>query len=309
MKRSKHFFNLDGIMIVNKPVDMTSSEVVRRVKQWLNPKKIGHGGTLDPFAEGLLVLLINRGTKIADQFLDDDKTYEFTILFGYETDTLDRTGKILHTYDGPPVDRETLEKVLSQFRGNLKQRIPAYAAARVDGKRLYKLARQGITVEAPSKEVTVYELDLINYEWPRATFRARCSKGTYVRQLGADIARAAGCFGTLEHLIRTQSGRFSLQDAWTLEEVKSHIDAGQAERLLIPLADALDHLPAVSANGEEMEKLKHGQINHSLAVKAKEVVTSDHSPVRILNDTQDTLLALWWPQRGITHKRQLKVLI
>lgn len=309
MKRTKALFNLDGIMIVNKPVDMTSSEVVRRVKQWLNPKKIGHGGTLDPFAEGLLVLLINRGTKIADQFLDDDKTYEFTVLFGHETDTLDRTGKIIHIYDGSPIDRETIEKSITLFRGDLMQRIPTYAAARVNGERLYRLARKGIAVEPPSKVVTVYELDLISYEWPRATFRARCSKGTYIRQLGADIARAAGCLGTLEHLIRIQSGRFSLHDAWTLDEIKSHIDSGQAERLVIPLADALDHLPALYADEEEMEKLRHGQIHHSLAVKARELVTSDSSPVRILNNAQDTLLALWWPEKGSNQKRQLKVLI
>lgn len=301
--------SLDGIMLVNKPIDMTSSEVVRLVKQWLRPHKIGHGGTLDPFAEGLLVLLINRGTKIADQFLDDDKIYEFTVLFGYETDTLDRTGKIVQYYDGPPIEQTAIENVMPKFRGTFLQKIPAYAAARVGGERLYKLARKGITVENTFKEVTIHELELLEYKWPRAILKARCSKGTYIRQLGTDIARAVGCYGTLEHLVRTQTGRFSLKDSWTLEEIKENIEAGQAYRLVIPLADALDHLPAlVIDDNEEMERLKHGKVP-----KALEVGSTGRSPlqapIRILNASQDTLLALWWPKQGSEQKRQLKVLV
>lgn len=309
MKTPRNFFQLDGVIIVHKPVDMTSFDVVRKVRKWLNPRKIGHGGTLDPFAEGLLILLINRGTKIADQFLDEDKTYEFTLAFGYETDTLDRTGKVIHTYNGQPVDRKSIEDVLSGFRGEILQRIPAYAAARIQGERMYKLARKGITVEVPPKKVSVHELELIDYEWPRATFRARCSKGTYVRQLGADIARAVGCYGTLEYLIRTQSGPFSLKDAWTLEEIKLTIEAGHPEKLLIPLSEALDHLPALSADDEETAKLKLGQIHRSLEQKASRLEKPDSMPVRILNHSRDKLLALWWPQRGNNRKRQLKVLI
>jgi len=302
--------SLDGIMLVNKPIDMTSSEVVRRVKQWLRPYKIGHGGTLDPFAEGLLVLLINRGTKIADQFLDDDKIYEFTVLFGYETDTLDRTGKIVQYYDGHPIERTVIENVLPRFRGTFLQKIPAYAAARIGGERLYKLARKGITVENAFKEVTVHELELLEYEWPRAVFKTRCSKGTYIRQLGADIARAVGCYGTLEHLVRTQTGRFLLKDAWTLEEIKENIESGQPHRLIIPLADALDHLPAVVINDdEEMERLKHGQVHRSLEIKVKDLPELGRLPIRILNASQDTLLALWWPKQGNEQKRQLKVLM
>lgn len=302
-------FLVDGIMIVHKPVNMTSFEVVRRVKQWLKPKKIGHGGTLDPFAEGLLVLLINSGTKIADQFLDDDKVYEFTLLFGHETDTLDRTGKTVYFYDGPPVDQQKLEEALQKFKGTFLQKIPAYAAARVKGERLYKLARKGITVEAPLKEVTVYELELLQHEWPRAKLRARCSKGTYVRQLGADIARTLGCYGTLEHLVRTQSGRFSLKDAWTLEEIKENIEAGNIHRLIINLADALDHLPALSIEDEDIERLKHGQIRKNLEIKAEGLANPDNIPVRILNTSGDTLLALWWPRQTNNQRRQLKVLV
>lgn len=309
MNNHKNFFKLDGIMLVHKPTDMTSFEVVRRVKKWLRPHKIGHGGTLDPFAEGLLILLINRGTKIADQFLDEDKTYEFTVVFGYETDTLDRTGRIVHTYDGPPVGREAIEAVLPKFRGEIHQRIPAYAAARIKGERMYKLARRGISVESPLKKVTVYELDIINYEWPRVTFRARCSKGTYVRQLGTDIARSVGCCGTLEHLTRTQSGRFYLRDAWTLEEIKEMVESGQSERLIIPLADALDHLPSVVADTEETARLKYGQVHWTLEQKARELEISNFTPVRILSSSKDTLLALWWPKQNEPKKRQLKVLI
>ncbi|MCX7822976.1 MAG: tRNA pseudouridine(55) synthase TruB [Syntrophobacterales bacterium] len=305
----RNLFQSDGIMVVYKPVDMTSFDVVRQVKQWLKPKKIGHGGTLDPFAEGLLILLINRGTKIADQFLDEDKTYEFTVIFGYETDTLDRTGKIVHHCSGCHIERATIEEILPKFIGEISQRVPAYAAARFQGERMYKLARRGILVEQLLKRVIVHELEIIDYRWPRVTFKARCSKGTYVRQLGADIARAVGCFGTLEHLIRIQSGPFSINDAWSLEEIKKAINAGQVEKLIIPLVDALSHLPAISANEEEIGRLKYGHIQSSLKQKAEDLTIADSTPVRILNSSQDTLLALWWPSQGETKRRQLKLLI
>ncbi len=307
-KKTAHFL-ADGIILVHKPIDMTSSEVVRRVKRWLKPKKIGHGGTLDPFAEGLMVLLINKGTKIADQFLDDDKTYEFTIFFGQETDTLARTGEVVHRYDGAPIPRCTLEDILPSFRGPITQKVPAYAAAKVKGERLYKLARKGVVVDTPTKPVTVYDLTLLHYEWPRARLKARCSKGTYVRQLGSDIARAAGCYGFLEHLVRTQTGKFTLEDAWSLEEIEQLAATQQTHRLVVPLVDALDHLPIVVVEREEIERLRSGQISRRLERDEQQATPFERVPVRVVNTSQDILLALWWPHRGREQKKMLKVLI
>ncbi len=281
---------LDGIIAVNKPQNITSFEVVRRVKRWLKPSKIGHGGTLDPFAEGLMILLVNKGTRIADQFLENDKVYEFTIFLGQETDTLDRTGKVVYTYEGDPIPKEAIEEALKRFLGTIEQKVPLYSAAKVKGKRLYKIARKGVTIEPIYKKVTIHNIELLSYEWPRVKLRVHCSKGTYIRQLGADIARSVGCYGFLEHLVRTQSGRFTLEDALTLEEVQRLIEAKDFKRLIIPLAEALSHLPSVVVTDErDLLRLKHGQWNG--------LWTSDtNTPVRILDSSNTQLLALWWPQ-------------
>jgi len=301
---------INGVLVVNKPVDMTSFQVVEAIKKVIKSKKIGHGGTLDPFASGVLVVLINKATKIADQFLEGNKGYRFVLRLDAETDTLDRTGQVVHRYEGPPVEREIFEGVLERFRGEVEHRTPAYAAARIKGQRLYKLARKGVETERPLKRVTIYRLELISYEWPRAILEMECSKGTYVRQIGADIAREIGAFGHIEKLVRTKSGPFTIEDAWELSEVLDAVREGNIEKFLIPMVDALEHLPAVvMEKSEQVRKLRHGLLDREWEQEKKEEVGEYDGAVRIVTPDYDRLLALWWPFGSKDRKRRLRVLI
>ncbi len=298
-----------GILVVNKPPDITSYGVVDLVKKWFKVKKVGHGGTLDPFAEGVLIVLVGKATKIADQFLTGRKVYRFTLRLDAETDTLDRTGVVVKSYDGPPIDKADFEKVLEGFKGEIEHRTPAYAAAKVKGKRLYKLARKGVEVERPIKRVTIYDLKLEDYEWPRATLYMECSKGTYVRQIGSDIAEKAGCCGHIEHLVRLQSGSFTLDDAWNLDEIKKAANEGQLSRILIPLSDALEHLPAVVMDDPLLiGRLKNGNLDPLWADEQRRKLVNVNGPVRITTEDNYNLLALWWPFKTGGQKRELRVL-
>ncbi len=300
----------DGILVVNKPPEITSYGVVDLVKKWFRVRKVGHGGTLDPFAEGVLIILINKATKIADQFLGGNKVYRFVLRLDAETDTLDKTGSVVKKYEGPPIERGVFEEVLGRFRGEIEHKTPAYAAAKIKGERLYKLTRKGIDVERPVKTVTIFRLELEEYDWPRATVVMECSKGTYVRQIGADMAREAGCYGHIESLVRLQSGPFSLEDAWTLDEIKKAADDREIGRLLIPISDALEHLPSVMMEEPFLiDRLKNGYLDPSWEEDQKKKLVGIDGPVRIMDQHDDRLLALWWPFRKEKQKRRLRVLI
>ncbi len=298
------------MLVVNKPPEITSYGVVELVKKWFRAKKVGHGGTLDPFAEGVLIILVNKATKIADQFLGGDKVYRFVLRLDAETDTLDKTGSVVKKYEGLPVERDIFEKVLEKFRGEIRHKTPAYAAAKVKGRRLYKLTRKGIDVERPVKTVTIFRLELEEYEWPRATLVMECSKGTYVRQIGADIAKEAGCCGHIESLVRLRSGPFSLEDAWTLDEVKKAAYDREIGRVLIPISDTLEHLPyVIMEEAFLVDRLKNGYLDPSWEEAQRRELEGIDGPVRIMDQHGDRLLALWWPFRSEKQKRRLRVLI
>ncbi|SFN02044.1 tRNA pseudouridine(55) synthase TruB [Thermodesulforhabdus norvegica] len=299
---------LDGIIVVNKPVNMTSFSVVERIKRLIKARKVGHGGTLDPFAEGVLVVLLNRATRLADQFLESDKVYRFVLRLDAETDTLDCTGNVVRRYDGPPPSYERIVEALEKFKGEREQQIPAYSAAKINGKRLYKLARKGLQVERPYKKVRIYRLELRRYEWPRVELEVHCSKGMYVRQLGADIAGALGCCGHIEQLARLRSGPFGIEDSWTMEEIHEAVRSGSVDRLVIPMVDALEHLPeAVMEEDHLIEKLRNGQLDALWASRWRNMLEKD-TPVRIVTPGRDKLLALWWPAGSRRKRDSLKVL-
>lgn len=211
---------LDGILVIDKPRDWTSHDVVAKLRGHFRLDKLGHAGTLDPVATGVLVLLAGNATKCAEYLIADEKEYRFVILFGVTTDTQDITGTVLSRDEHPPeVSREALEEVLNEFRGDVMQTPPMFSAVKVDGTRLYKLGRKGREVAREPRPITIRELVVEDVSWPRATLRAVCSKGTYVRTLCHDIGQRLGVGGCMESLVRLRSGAYTLEQAHALPQM------------------------------------------------------------------------------------------
>ena len=202
-----------GFLLVDKPVGPTSHDIVDAARRALGTRKIGHAGTLDPFASGLLILAVGAKTKEISKFVGLDKAYEATLRLGAASDTMDRTGVITEQKDCAPISRETFETALEKFRGEIEQVPPMYSAKKIGGKKLYELARAGETVERKPVRVTILELELIDYAWPIAKIHTRVSSGTYIRALADDIGKMLGCGAYLEELRRTTIGSFDVKDA------------------------------------------------------------------------------------------------
>jgi tRNA pseudouridine55 synthase len=224
----------DGILLVDKPSGPTSHDIVDLIRRRFRFDKVGHGGTLDPQATGLLVLLIERGTKLSNTFLMSDKTYEGVMHLGVTTDTQDAQGKILREADAGAVTREALERELEHFRGDLMQAPPMVSAAKKDGVPLYKLARKGKTIEREPKLIHVYQFDLLDFTPPRASFVLRCTKGTYVRTLCSDLGDRLGCGAHLAGLRRLRSGDLDVKDASSMDALM-HMTREQLLEKILPL--------------------------------------------------------------------------
>jgi len=224
----------DGILLVDKPSGPTSHDVVHEIRKRFRFRKVGHGGTLDPQATGLLIILVGRGTKLSNWFLTSDKTYEGVMRLGIATDSQDAEGKVTSEADPGQVTREQLEAEMAGLTGDIEQIPPMVSAVKVDGVPLYKRARKGQEVERKPKIVHVYEFDLQDFTMPRASFTVRCSKGTYVRTLCADIGETLGCGAHLEKLCRTRCGQYSVGDALSLAEIAGMSRDEVIERI-IPL--------------------------------------------------------------------------
>ena len=248
-----------GILLVDKPEGPSSARVVAAVKRITGARKVGHMGTLDPFASGLLPLAINEGTKIARYFLEADKGYTGAITLGTETDTQDRTGQVLSRGDAPRLGRQELETLRREFSGSLRQVPPMYSALKRDGTRLYELARKGMEVGRESRDIRVELVRLEQADGAELEFELTCSKGTYVRTLAADIGRFLGCGAHLSRLRRVASGPFGIADAVTPDDLQEAPDVP-----LLPLNRALGHLERVVLRPGELERLRRG-IQGSLA--------------------------------------------
>ncbi|MBU0676528.1 MAG: tRNA pseudouridine(55) synthase TruB [Verrucomicrobia bacterium] len=209
----------DGALLVDKPSDWTSHDVVAKVRNHFRFRKVGHGGTLDPMATGLLILLIGRGTKLSQLVMGSDKTYEGVMQLGAATDTQDRDGKIISEKDFSYVTKDDVEREMNARTGDIMQTPPMVSAVKRDGVPLYKLARKGQTVERKPRLIHLYHFTLLEFSPPEISFRLKCTKGTYVRTLCSDIGDALGCGAHLKELRRTQSGGFTIDQAHTLEEL------------------------------------------------------------------------------------------
>ena len=249
----------NGILVVDKPAGMSSAQAVNRLKQTLGPRKIGHAGTLDPFATGVLILCLNRATRLARFLLQGNKTYEATLRLGVETDTQDVTGKTIAEHTLGRIDETDIRAVMQRFKGSLRQVPPAYSALKHQGVPLYKLARSGKPVQKPAREVTISCLTLLGIELPEIRFGVRCGPGTYIRTLGADIGKALGCGGHLTALRRTESCGFQVAEALKWDLVTDQDDPQPITDRIIGMAKTLNGLPSATADGRLAAKIAHGR--------------------------------------------------
>ncbi|HYP15971.1 MAG TPA: tRNA pseudouridine(55) synthase TruB [Opitutus sp.] len=228
---------LDGVLLVDKPGDHTSHDVVARLRRKLNMKRIGHAGTLDPMATGLMILLIGKATKISQYLISLDKEYEGTVELGKVTDSQDADGEVLETRPVPPLGEADVKKAMSGFLGDQYQMPPMYSAIKIDGVPLYKNARKGVEVEREPRFIRVSSFDLTGFALPRFDFRLRCSKGTYVRTIAHDLGQKLGCGAHLSALRRTATDKFNLSQALTLDQIEA-MPLSEIEKRLIPIYQA-----------------------------------------------------------------------
>ena len=252
---------VNGILIVDKPRDFTSHDVVAKLRGMLRQKKIGHAGTLDPMATGVLVVLLGNATRASDHASGQSKEYIARLRLGQITDTQDVTGTVLEEHP-VEVTKDDLKVALAAFTGDIQQLPPMYSAISVNGKRLYDLARKGVEVERASREITIEKLELLeggeNLGQHEYDLRAACSKGTYVRTICHDIGAALGCGGTMADLRRVRSGRFTLENALTFEEIAALLAENNLESRVFPTDSVFFDLPEVHLNAEGDIRASHG---------------------------------------------------
>ncbi len=249
---------MNGVLVVDKPKGLTSRDVVNIICKKFNTKKVGHTGTLDPIAEGVLVVPIGRALKISELLTSERKEYIARVILGYETDMLDITGTETKR-NMPTCTKEEIINVLNSFIGKYNQKVPMYSAVKVGGRKLYEYARQGIEVNPPSKEVEIYSLELISdiiYMEDCIEFSIKCevSKGTYIRSLIRDIAYKLNTYGTMKELIRTKQGNFSIDNSYTLEQIENN------EYKLLTIKEALPNIKVTKIDDELLKKVKNGMV-------------------------------------------------
>ena len=277
----------NGWIIIDKPVGLGSTNVVGWVKRALReagePKtKVGHGGTLDPLASGVLPIALGEATKLAGHMLDATKAYDFTIQFGSQTDTLDLEGKVIATSDHLPT-RAEVEAILPRFVGAIEQVPPAYSALKVDGQRAYDLARKGEEVVLKSRAVTIHALGLIGAEPSSITLSATVSKGTYIRSLARDVALALGTVGHVTMLRRTKAGPFDLNQAISLDFLDGAAKARELDGAVLPLIAGLDDIPALPVTPDEARLLRFGQrLSGNPALPGLHLATDAGRPIALV---------------------------
>jgi tRNA pseudouridine55 synthase len=285
---------IHGWIVLDKPVGLGSTQAVGAIKRLLRetgePKtKVGHGGTLDPLASGVLPIALGEATKLAGRMLDATKGYDFTIRFGEETDTLDAEGQVAATSDVRPT-RKQVEAVLPRFTGAIEQVPPAYSALKIEGKPAYARARAGEDVELKPRQVTIEELRLLSVEDDEATISATVSKGTYIRSLARDIARALNTVGHVTMLRRTRAGPFSLGQAVSLDFLEQTAKARALTKTVLPLDAALDDIPALSVTPAQAQLLRHGQQLVGFPAKpGLQLAISEGTPVALVEASADGL--------------------
>lgn len=275
---------MDGILNINKPLGVTSYSVIGKLKGITGERRIGHGGTLDPLACGVLPVFFGRATRVIEYFQKSKKIYKASIELGRTTVTYDAEGDITSEEDCSCVTEELLKDVLTKFTGNIKQLPPMYSAVKHNGKRLYELAREGKEVSRRERDATIYDIELEEWESPLFTISVECGKGTYIRSLADDIGKALGCGAYLKALERTKYGPFTLEEALTLEEAKKGVEGGVFEKSLYGIDYVLGKMPRLELNAEEAGKIKNGIIVPMEKPKGLEDETFEYSILRVYDE-------------------------
>ena len=248
---------MTGILLIDKPGDWTSNDVVQKLRGILHERRVGHAGTLDPMATGLLTVFVGRATRAVEFAETDAKHYRAGLRLGITTDTQDVTGRILSQREAE-VSSAELERVLFRFQGEISQTPPMYSAVKVNGERLYKLARRGETVERAERRITIHSLELLGQEGNDWILDIRCSKGTYIRTLCHDIGEMLGCGGCMSALRRTEAGCFTVEQAHTLEETARAAADGHVDKLLLPTDLLFRNYPACTVSAEAEKRIRNG---------------------------------------------------
>lgn len=243
---------MDGIVIINKPSGITSRDVVNTISKKLNTKKVGHTGTLDPLAEGVLVVGVNKGTKLVELLTNHEKDYIATVKLGIETDTLDITGTVLKEAN-VVVDKDKLINTLNSFNKEYEQTVPVYSAVKINGKKLYEYAREGISVELPKRLVKISNIELLDLSDDTFTFKVHVSKGTYIRSLIKDICDELGVIGTMSKLVRIKQGDYSLEDAIDMDD----------DIKITSIDEVLSHLTTIDVDDDLYSKINNGVVYES----------------------------------------------
>ena len=249
---------ISGVLVVDKPVGMTSHDVVEAIRRGTGIRRAGHTGTLDPRASGVLVILVGPAVRLSEYVSASDKRYQAIIRLGSSTDTFDADGKFVRADQPINVTEEEFEKILKQFEGEIEQTPPPYSAVKVGGRRAYDMARQGEEVPLEPRKIQVHHLEVLEWAPPEVVVDVHCSSGTYVRSLANDIGTQLGTGAYLVGLRRTKRGRFSLRDATPLRKLQESFQAGNWYQFLIPAAEALTDVPAVELNPDDVEEVRHG---------------------------------------------------
>lgn len=267
---------MDGIILVNKPAGMTSHDVVNKLRKILKTKKVGHCGTLDPDATGVLVVCVNKATKVLQFLTSESKEYIATLSLGTSTDTYDASGTVLETKTYQPIDDQQIIACINSFLGEQTQKPPMYAAIKVNGKKLYEYARAGQSVEIPTRTVTINEIEVLDIKDNLIKFKVGCSKGTYIRSLCFDIAASLDYPGHMLNLIRTKSGNFALENCYTLEQIES------GEYTTVSLEEALSTYPKIVMEDDTI-------IYHGKKIK------SDINEQVVIYNKDNKVLAMYGP--------------
>jgi tRNA pseudouridine55 synthase len=298
---------MDGILVVNKPQGWTSHDVVARVRRLTHQKRVGHAGTLDPMATGVLLVCLGRATRVAEYLMASDKTYRAVMRLGVETDTYDAEGQVVATRP-VDVDESALRGALQKFVGEIDQVPPMYSALKREGKPLYKLARQGVEVERAARRVTIHDITLREFMSPDVTIDVRCSPGTYIRSLAHDVGAAlrGACGAHLTALTRLASGSFTIEEAIKLQDLSGLADL---TGLLRPMDAALQDLPALTLDADQARRVRMGQ-----AIPASGVEALGRGALRRAYDVNGALLAIvtcdsaaqvWRPKKVLADEDRL----
>jgi len=249
---------IDGLLLLNKPMGITSHDLVDRVRRVIKQKRVGHTGILDPLATGLMVMLLGKGTLFSQHLTGSNKRYSAVLSFGKATDTFDSEGTNIQEKDPGDISLDEFKTAYANFIGDIDQLIPAYSAVKMNGKRMYKSARSGEKLPEKFKKVSIYSIEILSYDWPDVNLDIKCGPGTYVRSLAHELGQKLGCGGYLKKLVRTGIGDFRLDQAISLDVIETEVDAGNYQSVK-PLAEAFPDKPKVTIRSEYCKSILEGK--------------------------------------------------